>query len=319
MANHTSISSVSARLHSDYLYSRDPCPFVSESILQDIRWPETEVKSPQQQKLKMPPPFFSALEPMLWNCNPVISLCYLIWSDWESKTIFSLFSVLNLRGNYSHPRKWSHWFHFLSGNIEVETESWWGLKWSDRFQVLDVPFVHVPQLFERTCRQYDKLRKREAFLEQFRKEDIFKDNFDELDNSREVVQQLVDEYSAATRPDYISWGTQDQWTDLLSSNSTSNQPVSIHGWLVYSNSTYALPPFSTFPLTRRWPKIDRYLALAVSLKTIFIGLFIACNSFSVFVSQNWKETEGWELTPHCSPKSKNDIGFFGLRHILERL
>lgn len=77
--------------------------------------------------------------------------------------------------------------------------------------VLMTPLVLVPQLFERTCRQYDKLRKREAFLEQFRKEDIFKDNFDELDNSREVVQQLVDEYSAATRPDYISWGTQEQW------------------------------------------------------------------------------------------------------------
>uniref|UniRef100_G3P0S2 Tubulin gamma chain n=1 Tax=Gasterosteus aculeatus aculeatus TaxID=481459 RepID=G3P0S2_GASAC len=68
----------------------------------------------------------------------------------------------------------------------------------------------ISSLFERTCRQYDKLRKREAFLEQFRKEDIFKDNFDELDNSREVVQQLIDEYSAATRPDYISWGTQEQ-------------------------------------------------------------------------------------------------------------
>lgn len=68
----------------------------------------------------------------------------------------------------------------------------------------------ISSLFERTCRQYDKLRKREAFLEQFRKEDIFKDNFDELDNSREVVQQLVEEYSAATRPDYISWGTQEQ-------------------------------------------------------------------------------------------------------------
>lgn len=74
------------------------------------------------------------------------------------------------------------------------------------------PFSSLPplQLFERTCKQYDKLRKREAFLEQFRKEDIFKENFDELDNSREVVQQLIDEYSAATRPDYISWGTQEQ-------------------------------------------------------------------------------------------------------------
>lgn len=66
------------------------------------------------------------------------------------------------------------------------------------------------KLFERTCRQYDKLRKREAFLEQFRKEDIFKENFDELDTSREIVQQLIDEYHAATRPDYISWGTQEQ-------------------------------------------------------------------------------------------------------------
>ena len=62
------------------------------------------------------------------------------------------------------------------------------------------------QLFERTMRAYDKLRKREAFLEQFRKEDMFKDSLDELDNSREVLQQLVDEYNAATRPDYISWG-----------------------------------------------------------------------------------------------------------------
>ncbi|XP_077315586.1 tubulin gamma-1 chain isoform X3 [Lithobates pipiens] len=70
--------------------------------------------------------------------------------------------------------------------------------------------TNISSLFERTCRQYDKLRKREAFLEQFRKEDMFKDNFDELDNSREIVQQLVDEYHAATRPDYISWGTQDK-------------------------------------------------------------------------------------------------------------
>ena len=57
-------------------------------------------------------------------------------------------------------------------------------------------------------RQYDKLRKREAFLDQFKKELMFKDNLDEFDDSREVVQQLVDEYKAATRPDYISYGTQ---------------------------------------------------------------------------------------------------------------
>uniref|UniRef100_M3ZAL4 Tubulin gamma chain n=1 Tax=Nomascus leucogenys TaxID=61853 RepID=M3ZAL4_NOMLE len=68
----------------------------------------------------------------------------------------------------------------------------------------------ISSLFERTCRQYDKLRKWEVFLEPFRKEDMFKDNFDEMDTSREIVQQLMDKYHVATRPDYISWGTQEQ-------------------------------------------------------------------------------------------------------------
>lgn len=62
------------------------------------------------------------------------------------------------------------------------------------------------QLFERVLAQYDKLRKRGAFLEQFRKEKMFLENFDELDNSRAVVQELADEYKAAARPDYLSLG-----------------------------------------------------------------------------------------------------------------
>jgi len=64
------------------------------------------------------------------------------------------------------------------------------------------------QLFERCLRQYEKLRKREAFLDQFKKVAIFKDNLDEFDASREVLQQLVDEYAAATTPEYINWGSQ---------------------------------------------------------------------------------------------------------------
>jgi len=70
------------------------------------------------------------------------------------------------------------------------------------------------QLFERCLRQYEKLRKREAFLDQFKKVAIFKDSLDEFDASREVLQQLVDEYAAATTPDYINWG----------SSSASHQP-----------------------------------------------------------------------------------------------
>ena len=65
----------------------------------------------------------------------------------------------------------------------------------------------ISTLFDKTCRQFDKLKKREAFLEQFRKMDMFKDNLDEMDESREIIQQLIDEYQAATKADYISWGS----------------------------------------------------------------------------------------------------------------
>ncbi|KAA0191905.1 hypothetical protein HAZT_HAZT002841, partial [Hyalella azteca] len=46
--------------------------------------------------------------------------------------------------------------------------------------------TNISSLFERTLKQYDKLRKREAFLEQFRKEDMFSDSLAELDDSREA-------------------------------------------------------------------------------------------------------------------------------------
>ena len=49
------------------------------------------------------------------------------------------------------------------------------------------------------------MRKSQAFLDKFRREDIFKENLDELDASREAVQQLIEEYEAATKPDYIDW------------------------------------------------------------------------------------------------------------------
>lgn len=57
--------------------------------------------------------------------------------------------------------------------------------------------------------------KREAFLDQFKKTSMFQDNLDEFDASREVLQQLIDEYHAATKPDYISWGSQQVAVDTL--------------------------------------------------------------------------------------------------------
>lgn len=63
----------------------------------------------------------------------------------------------------------------------------------------------ICSLFERTLSQYDKLRKRGAFLDQFRKEDMFLEDLHELDDSRDVVENLIQEYEAATQPDYLKW------------------------------------------------------------------------------------------------------------------
>ena len=63
----------------------------------------------------------------------------------------------------------------------------------------------MAQLFGRTVNQYDKLRKRNAFLDQYRREPMFTDGLEEFDSAREVVTDLIEEYKAAERPDYVTW------------------------------------------------------------------------------------------------------------------
>lgn len=52
--------------------------------------------------------------------------------------------------------------------------------------------------------QYDRLRKRNAFLDQYRREPMFEHGLEEFDASREVVADLIKEYEAAERDDYVS-------------------------------------------------------------------------------------------------------------------
>ncbi|XP_064401397.1 tubulin gamma-2 chain-like isoform X2 [Halichondria panicea] len=65
----------------------------------------------------------------------------------------------------------------------------------------------MASLFAASCGQFDKLRKKEAFLDQFKKQPMFSDDLSELDDSRRVVQEVIDEYRASTEPDYITRGT----------------------------------------------------------------------------------------------------------------
>lgn len=64
----------------------------------------------------------------------------------------------------------------------------------------------INTLFAKTLKQYTTLRARGAFLDQYKKQKIFSDGFDEFDSSAEVVRSLVEEYKAADKSDYLQWG-----------------------------------------------------------------------------------------------------------------
>merc|ERR1712216_773590 len=66
----------------------------------------------------------------------------------------------------------------------------------------------IRHLFSKCLTQYDKLMRRKAFLDQYRREPMFAEDLSEFDDSAEVVQQLIDEYKACESPDYVRWSTE---------------------------------------------------------------------------------------------------------------
>ncbi|BEI82232.1 hypothetical protein CcaverHIS002_0301000 [Cutaneotrichosporon cavernicola] len=64
----------------------------------------------------------------------------------------------------------------------------------------------MASLFKRMLDQYDRLRKRNAFLEQYKKEDMFSNGLEEFDDSRRVVAEMAEEYRAMESESYITYG-----------------------------------------------------------------------------------------------------------------
>ena len=64
----------------------------------------------------------------------------------------------------------------------------------------------MAELFERLLHQYDRIKSRNAFLDNYRREAVFQDSLEEFDHAREVVASLIDEYRACERSDYVNFG-----------------------------------------------------------------------------------------------------------------
>ena len=68
----------------------------------------------------------------------------------------------------------------------------------------------ISTLFKRIVYQYNQLRNRNAFLEQYKKEEPFRDGLGQFDEAKEVVVELIKEYEEAEKSDYLSGGKEEE-------------------------------------------------------------------------------------------------------------
>ena len=61
----------------------------------------------------------------------------------------------------------------------------------------------IATLFRRIVTQYDKMRKRNAYLEGYKKEPYFADGLEPFDEARAVVMDLIGEYEQAETDTYL--------------------------------------------------------------------------------------------------------------------
>ena len=61
--------------------------------------------------------------------------------------------------------------------------------------------------------QYQKIKTKNAFLDNYKKEDLFKENLDEFKDSVETVQKVVEEYNLSERVEYLDYGDNDNKSD----------------------------------------------------------------------------------------------------------
>ena len=89
----------------------------------------------------------------------------------------------------------------------------------------------INTLFKRIVGQYHRLRKRKAFLEQYKREEPFRDGLGEFDSTREVVMELIGEYEEAEKANYLTGGDDKDVTEAgadsrMAASTTAREP----GW-----------------------------------------------------------------------------------------
>eukprot|EP00823_Brevimastigomonas_motovehiculus_P001130 TRINITY_DN11663_c0_g1_i1.p1 TRINITY_DN11663_c0_g1~~TRINITY_DN11663_c0_g1_i1.p1 ORF type:complete len:515 (+),score=115.24 TRINITY_DN11663_c0_g1_i1:66-1610(+) len=98
--------------------------------------------------------------------------------------------------------------------------------------------TNIHLLMQSIVNDYDLMRKRQTFLDQYRKHKMFESGFEEFDNSREIVGSLLDEYKACTSSDFLTRNEKEDKTiskEEKASSSSSSSSFSLSSF--YSSSS----------------------------------------------------------------------------------
>ena len=71
----------------------------------------------------------------------------------------------------------------------------------------------IRNIFKVLMDHYKKLRKRDAYMQQYKSTKVFSDSLEEFDHAEETVRRLVEEYAAAEKESYIDWGATEDMKD----------------------------------------------------------------------------------------------------------
>ena len=69
-------------------------------------------------------------------------------------------------------------------------------------------------LMQQIVDSFNNMYKKKAYLDTFRKEDMFKESLSEFDDSLDVTMKVINEYKACEKKDYLQWDDEDKNDDM---------------------------------------------------------------------------------------------------------
>lgn len=81
----------------------------------------------------------------------------------------------------------------------------------------------IRQLFAKIVKDFNNMRKMNAYIENYKQEPMFADGLHEFDDSLDVVTDMIEEYKNAEQPNYIDWNLDNLNMDDHNSEDLDNQ------------------------------------------------------------------------------------------------